>query len=154
MDCQQLLRHSLRWCERVAGHAAEACIFGNILDLLPGDWSHMEHAYSRKLELSAWAHLASTAGCETHGRNCSTMLSPDFDVSGLPCPDMSTAGKRQKRAGGTVPVYIAHGKYVTAQRTPLLLVECTKVARPCSCRLFCSAFGCSVVRPLKPRGPW
>ncbi|CAE7223901.1 unnamed protein product, partial [Symbiodinium sp. KB8] len=39
---------------------------------------------------------------------------------------MSAAGKRLKRAGETNAVYIAHGRFVTAKRTPLLLVECTK----------------------------
>ena len=36
-----------------------------------------------------------------------------FCVSGLPCPDMSTAGKRRKRAGPTNAVNLAHGKYIT-----------------------------------------
>ena len=41
---------------------------------------------------------------------------------------MSRAGLRRKRAGVTSDVYIAHGRYCTERRIPLLLIECTPVA--------------------------
>ncbi|CAE8625921.1 unnamed protein product [Polarella glacialis] len=57
---------------------------------------------------------------------CSTNVDADFDVSGLPCQDMSRNGDRKLRAGTTVAVYMTHAKYHRAKKTPLLLIECTE----------------------------
>lgn len=56
---------------------------------------------------------------------CKVSTGSEFSVAGLPCPDMSAAGKRLKRAGPTAKVYMAAGRYHTVNETPLLLVECT-----------------------------
>ena len=85
--------------------------------------------YSKKLDAGKGACLVDAMPCVMHGQSCSIKKKPIFDVSGLPCPDMSTAGKRQKRAGPTNAVYIAHGRWTTDSETPLILVECTKEAR-------------------------
>ncbi len=77
------------------------------------------------------------SNCLAHGAICPVdKVCASLDVSGLPCPDMSTAGLQQKRAGVTSNVYIAHGAYCTKNRTPLLLIECTPDS--------CSGFGCLV----------
>ena len=83
--------------------------------------------YSRKLELVNAAQCANFGHCTRHQRACCTTQLAQFDVSGLPCPDMSKAGKRQRRAGPTSDVYLAHGRFTTIRRTPLLLIECTEV---------------------------
>ena len=80
--------------------------------------------------------LAAAGICENHPILAGTQCLPGvcsvlkgnigLDVSGLPCPDMSTAGNRLYRAGPTSSVYMCHGKWSTVQRIPLLLIECTK----------------------------
>ena len=100
-------------------------MFGDISDLVYPKVPRLE-SYSRKLEATQNSHVVSAMYCVKHFKMCPTAKAPVFDVSGLPCPDMSTAGKRLRRAGATSEVYIAHGKYVTQNATPLLLVECTK----------------------------
>ena len=125
--CQQMLQESLIWCQKVAGHMPQACLFSNILDLTP-DVNYKSHnCYSKRLEACNAAELAESSMCGIHNRLCPTTKPlAAFDVSGLPCPDMSTAGKRMRRAGDTASVYMAHGKHVCKNRTPLLLIECTK----------------------------
>ena len=100
-------------------------MFSDILELTRPQIPDGE-PYSTKLEVGKNAALTRRCPCCKHGGLCSTEKLAVFDVSGLPCPDMSTAGKRLRRAGSTAGVYIAHGKYVTDQAVPLLLVECTK----------------------------
>jgi site-specific DNA-cytosine methylase len=46
-----------------------------------------------------------------------------MDTSGLPCPDMSKAGKGLREEGLTSSVFIAHAKLHCAKKTPLLVVE-------------------------------
>ena len=115
----------MRWCQKVAGHGAEPFIFGDIRGLLRGPWYSADMSYSQRLHAGMKAQLVSGMQCRLHRAEC-PLPCPIFDVSGLPCPDMSAAGKRLKRAGDTNTVYIAHGRFVTTQRTPLILVECTK----------------------------
>ena len=114
-----------KWCEEVAGGQGAGCRFGDIMDLLSPKIDDTA-TYSQKLEAGKKAALAGRAYCQTHRRWCATAKSASFDVSGLPCPDMSTAGKRKRRAGVTSGVYVAHGEYVTRNAIPLLLIECTK----------------------------
>ncbi|CAE7853058.1 unnamed protein product [Symbiodinium necroappetens] len=115
----------MRWCQKVAGHGAEPFIFGDITRLLGDSWYTASMTYSQRLQAGLQTPLVSSMHCQLHRTSC-PLPCPIFDVSGLPCPDMSAAGKRLKRAGETNAVYIAHGRFVTAKRTPLLLVECTK----------------------------
>ena len=125
--CQQLLHESLIWCQKVAGHMPQACLFSNILDLTPDVDYKSFTCYSHRLQACQAAELAHSSMCATHCRLC-PVNKPNvaFDVSGLPCPDMSTAGKRLRRAGDTASVYMTHGKHACKNRTPLLLIECTK----------------------------
>ena len=65
--------------------------------------------------------------CFTHNRKCA-ICGPearevDMDVSGLPCPDFSKAGKGRGKEGPTAPVFGCHAKYHAACQTPMLLVE-------------------------------
>ena len=124
-QCQQLLLESVRWCEKVSGHGVSPLLFGDITQLLQGPWYDKTMSYSQRLAAGQRATLVSSMMCEIQKREC-PLPYPAFDVSGLPCPDMSAAGKRLKRAGETNTVYIAHGRFTTSHRTPLLLVECTK----------------------------
>ena len=106
----------------------QTCIFGDACDILPyGTLDGSITQYSVKSERVSMAdHIASSGRCYTHQGTCGIQKPMSiFCVSGLPCPDMSTAGKRLKRAGTTSNVYLSHGKYHQRQKTPLLLIECT-----------------------------
>ena len=125
--CKRLLRESMSWCEAVAEHDPDqCCLFGDILELLPHGTVNGEERYSAKLKAVQDSQLRTVQECDQHGEACRIANQAQFCVSGLPCPDFSHAGKRQKRAGKTSPVYMATGKYHTTHRTPLLLVECTE----------------------------
>lgn len=127
--CQSVLKDNLRWCGQVTGQCPrESCLFGDITELIPNGTIQTGWPYSQKLSAVNGCDLSVVQQCEAHGqatckvyKGCSS-----FDCSGLPCPDFSTAGLKRKRQGPTVPVYMAHGKYVCKSRVPLLLIECTK----------------------------
>ena len=136
MRCQSLLAENLRWCSHVvAGHdARDCCIFGDMMEILPyGTLRHEHVGYSQKLSavqsLGSNVPNVNTSWCAGHQTYCSLNKGAQavFSVAGLPCPDMSRAGKKQKRAGPTSVVYMSHGHYHKQNRTPLLLVECTPV---------------------------
>ena len=121
----------MAWCEDVSGHPRNGpCLFSDILDLVPDAQQFLNNvenaSYSMKKEAVTASSLGQWGRCCTHNKLCTMAKNAQFVVSGLPCPDMSTCGKRQKRAGPTAAVYMAHGKYATTHRVPLLLVECTK----------------------------
>ena len=65
--------------------------------------------------------------CFQHGRVCSIFgphaKKPDYDISGLPCPDFSKAGKRQGSEGKTSSVFACHAKMHIQLQTPLLVIE-------------------------------
>ena len=83
----------MRWCQKVAGHGAEPFIFGDIRGLLRGPWYSADMSYSQRLHAGMKAQLVSGMQCRLHRAEC-PLPCPIFDVSGLPCPDMSAAGKR------------------------------------------------------------
>ena len=58
--------------------------------------------------------------CAIHGKDG---LRPDLDVSGLPCPDMSKAGKQLFEEGVTSAVFCCHAKLNVELGTPLLIIE-------------------------------
>ena len=125
--CQNVIGDALDWCQAVASHNVSGpCLFSDILDLLPHGTLSPEWPYSKKLDAVNACGIANQAHCIRHGKVCSVNKMTVFDVSGLPCPDMSVAGLRRKRAGPTCGVYLAHGKYASRNRIPLLLIECTE----------------------------
>ena len=130
--CQSVINECELWCESVAGHNPRLpCLFEDALDLIPFGTYDQCWPYSQKLAaIRASPQIARQAHCIKHRQAC-PVCKPIalFDVSGLPCPDMSTAGLRRKRAGSTADVYIAHGEFCTRNRIPLLLVECTPDTR-------------------------
>lgn len=104
------------------------CVFGDLTGIVPVDChpqpgaSFMEQVYAFNR-----APLYSKQHCYTHNKCCSLGLvsgiPPDFDLSGLPCPDMSPCGLRQGLEGPTAQVFIAHAKHHIALQTPLLVIE-------------------------------
>lgn len=128
--CTALIEESLNWCGTVAGHNPTACcLFGDITDMLPAGSLTGCETYTSKLEaVNRCGPLTRRLHCARRDAPCNPMKGKhaQFDVSGLPCPDMSRANqKRLKRGGPTNSVYMVHGKWASENRVPLLLVECT-----------------------------
>ena len=124
--CQGVIRDALQWCEEVAGHpVGSACVFEDALDIIPHGHLDTTLPYSARLQSVKDAPLTTRAHCIQHNNACCLAKKHCFAVSGLPCPDMSTAGLRRKRAGETSNVYLAHGHHCTNHATPLILIECT-----------------------------
>lgn len=102
------------------------CLFGNIEQLLPAGTLKTGAVYSEKLRASQEVDIAPRSQCALHNKVCDTVKRPIFSIGGLPCPDMSSAGKKRKRAGPTANCYLSHGRWATALEVPLLLIECTE----------------------------
>ena len=127
-NCHAVLDEALTWSSEVAGHDPRGCcMFSEIMDLIPhGTLHERTETYTQKLSAVESGGVATFGHCLKHPHPCPVHKRSDFDCSGLPCPDMSSAGCRRKRAGQTSEVYMSHGKYTGYNRTPLLLMECTK----------------------------
>lgn len=123
--CQQMCKEALQWSSIVTGEDHDCCIFGDITQLLPYGTLNQQRGYSARLEASKQVQCAGLGHCWMHNCACPTGKLPLFSVGGLPCPDMSTCGKRMKRAGPTADVYISHGRWITENDVPLVLIECT-----------------------------
>lgn len=130
--CHPVIANALEFVESVAGHNRQhPCLFSDALDLIPYGTFNPSWTYSKKLKAVSGAVPATRTQCLAHGGVClNSGRDVDFAVSGLPCPDMSAAGLRRKRAGETSNVYLAHGSWTTRNRIPLLLVECTPETCP------------------------
>ncbi|CAE7365205.1 desi2 [Symbiodinium microadriaticum] len=124
--CHQLLRDNMLWCSKVLGRMEDPCMFGNVLDIYPE--FRDEGSFAEKQQLLFNCRRTPSCFCKIHGVGASAptacrIPSSHFDVSGLPCPDFSTAGKRRRAEGPTNSVFLAHGRMHGELQTPLLLIE-------------------------------
>jgi len=71
------------------------------------------------------AGLKSTQFCHTHGGECPINKPVDVDMSGLPCEDNSTAGKRMYLHGRFGSCYLVWAKFHREMATPVLVLENT-----------------------------
>ena len=126
--CHQLLADNHEWCNEVTGSChAMPHLFTDILALnCPELQLGPQVSYATKRARILGSHLVDGQSCVTHpGLGGCEAPYADFGVSGLPCTDMSRAGKRQKRHGPTSSVYITHAKFVSKKKVPLFVLECT-----------------------------
>ena len=97
-----------------------------------GTYKKSDDFMTKLLKIDA-APLVPSQHCYTHNRHCK-LLGPDTDtdmeVAGLPCWDMSFAGKRLQEEGPTNTTFIYHAKRQTHKETPLIIIENTKAAQP------------------------
>ena len=67
--------------------------------------------------------------CHTHKKQC-PLFGPSteaqLEVAGLPCWDMSRAGRQMKEEGPTAGVFLCHAKRHAEKRTPMIIIENTK----------------------------
>ena len=123
-----LIRANLQWCSVAAGLPdRRPHLFTDMLDMIPAGAFSARDSYAQKLYDVQRCWLQGSQMCHEHDDLCK-IPEADFVVSGLPCTDMSRAGRHLLRHGPTCPVYMVHGKFHTRHRTPLLLMECTQVS--------------------------
>ena len=132
-ECHQVILDGARWCRQVLDQWVPLPhIFGDIEEMNPGNVYQPTHTYGQKRRRIMQSRLETQGFCWTHRQNCCWPIGPDdvqFDVSGLPCTDMSRAGAQLKRNGPTMSVYATHAKYTKHCKIPLLLLECTPDTR-------------------------
>ena len=90
-------------------------VYFQTLDMVPSGVLHEGQTYSEELYAVQACDIAIRQHCLQHsaisGIACDPHKPVHFDVSGLPCPEMSTANHNRKmRAGPTNSVYLTHGK--------------------------------------------
>ena len=110
-----------------AGHSLPApCLFGDIEHCLPVGAYDKNSCFMEKLRDISSSQLMRRQWCYQHGSYCN-LFGPgavtQFEIAGLPCWDMSLAGKRLAEEGQTCSVFMCHAKIHKERRTPLLLLE-------------------------------
>ena len=97
-----------------------------MLDVIPDGSFEASSSFVRKLSAIDKASFRTHAWCFKCNDYCdlfSEEMECDYDMSGLPCPDMSSAGAGRLEEGKTAPVFIAHAKYHIQKQTKMLIVE-------------------------------
>ncbi len=126
--CQQLIVDHCEWYNNTTeSWHPRPCIHGDLTHIVPTGSYNPESKFMRKLLDMNKAPMWSHQWCVTHNCFCSLGLTgglkADYDISGLPCPDMSPAGSLKRHEGPTGPVFIAHAKLHIALGTPMLVLE-------------------------------
>ncbi|CAJ1404524.1 unnamed protein product [Effrenium voratum] len=130
--CRQLIRDNFEWYKEVSGKCCPMpCVFGNLEDCFPERTYEAADPFIVKFRKVDQAPLFRTQHCFTHDKECALFGAPsahsDFEVAGLPCWDMSLAGKRLQEEGRTAGAFLAHAKRHVEKETRLIVVENTKV---------------------------
>ena len=99
-------------------------VFCDIEALNPQCYSAAD-SYRKKKKMILGSFMQTSSPCINCYDTLCSVPAADFGISGLPCTDMSYAGKRLTRDGVTNSVYMTHAKYNKRNRTPLFVVECT-----------------------------
>ncbi len=123
--CRQLITDHHAWCKLVSGWRPAPCVHGDLTEILPSGSFNKEDSFYRRLLDIDRARICKRQFCYTHSGQCNILggMQADFDLSGLPCPDMSKAGHGLREEGLTSTVFACHAKLHIARQTPLLLIE-------------------------------
>ena len=128
-SCRQLIVDHIPWYNNTteAWHPPP-CVHGDLTEVMaPPVNCSPNDSFMRKLYAMNKAPMKTKQWCYTHCQECSLGIGggmkPDYDISGLPCPDMSPAGSQQREEGPTAPVFICHAKLHIALQTPMLVIE-------------------------------
>ena len=126
--CRQLITDHHEWCQdALQVGRTMPCIFGDITKIVPQTTFDKEDNFARKLWKIDHAPFVESCFCHSHHRECPLFgangLNPDYDISGLPCPDFSKSGLRLRHEGPTNSVFISHAKMHCHFGTPLLVIE-------------------------------
>lgn len=125
--CRNLIVSHCDWYNDVTGlNHPRPCIHGDLTQVIPPDSFRKSDSFKDRLRKIDRAPIMLKQYCYTHGQDCSifsTWKRPDYDLSGLPCPDHSPAGSRAGSEGVTASVFICHAKFHIGLQTPLLIIE-------------------------------
>lgn len=124
--CRQLIVDHAAWYNSATNNWHPApCIHGDLTKIVPEGSFDPEGTFMERLMQIDRAPILQHQHCFTHGHKCPLLegVQSEYDVSGLPCPDMSPAGLGLKEEGKTSAVFISHAKLHIAKQTPLLVVE-------------------------------
>ena len=120
----------VQWYNIATGCAhVHPCIHGDLTQVVPqGSFDQKADFETRAAQIDH-ADLCADQWCFAHGQNCPIfrkgcgVAEPDYDISGLPCPDHSRAGNRAYEQGATSSVFACHAKMHVHYQTPLLCIE-------------------------------
>ena len=100
-------------------------MFGDLTHIVPEGTFDPHDDFQTRLRAINKARLLTRQHCYTHGISCQIYggARPDYDLSGLPCPDHSPAGLKQYEQGPTSSVFACHAKLHIALQTPMLIIE-------------------------------
>ncbi|CAE7576306.1 unnamed protein product [Symbiodinium sp. CCMP2456] len=129
--CRQILADNHEWCNLASGCShPKPHLFHDILSLnsnyaaLLGPAGGGASFVSKKRRICR-SVLVEEQPCMWHSEgglgHCCVPYA-DFGCSGLPCTDMSVAGKRLGQEGPTSPVYVTHGKFLSRKKIPLFVL--------------------------------
>ncbi len=123
---QDIFDHCQWVNEWVGSYKPVPHVFSNLLEMIPkGLYQEHDDFHKRAIDIDS-AGLNSTQFCFTHGGECPSSKPVDFDMSGLPCEDNSTANfKRMYLHGRFGSCYLVWSKYHREMATPLLVLENT-----------------------------
>ena len=125
--CRELIKDHIAWCQLLDDSGfSPPCVFGDLLECLPKNSFDKNNTFASKLVSIDRARLMKRQHCFTCGKDCQ-LFNPEaeseHETAGLPCVDMSPAGKRLAENGPTAPVFITHGKMHVAKRTRVIVLE-------------------------------
>ena len=131
--CRQLIRDHVRWCQKATDmYGPSPCVHGDVTEILP-EGTVIDQGYLKMSHAVNQAQVMPKQFCYTHNQQCRVFgrraVHADYDISGLPCPDMSRAGKQLFEEGPTAVVFACHAKMHAHKRTKLLVIENVPDAR-------------------------
>jgi hypothetical protein len=120
------------WCNRVTGETLASHpmphVFGDLLEQVPGGSYNPADRFHEKARAISLAWLNQSQECKVHDGFC--WIQPvDLDISGLPCTDNSRSGLKKYEEGPTGPIFAVYAKRHIANKTPLLIIENTRVSQ-------------------------
>lgn len=123
---RQVIFDHCKWVnEWVGSYKPVPHVFSDLKEMVPtGSFQEHDNFAKRVMDVET-AGLKSTQFCHTHGGECPINKPVDVDMSGLPCEDNSTAGKRMYLHGRFGSCYLVWAKFHREMATPVLVLENT-----------------------------
>ena len=118
----------MQWYNNTTGSPhPNPCVHGDLTKIVPENSFDKDGCFFNRARQIDKAKFCAEQWCFQHGKPCKLFTPdaavPDYDISGLPCPDMSRAGLRKFEEGKTSSVFACHAKMHVQWQTPMLVVE-------------------------------
>ena len=124
-SCRQLIIDHHEWVKQAVGWRPTPCIHGDLTECIPPGSFCPDGSFFERLLAIDRAKILKCQYCYTHKGKCGLLdgVQSDYDLSGLPCPDMSRAGRELREEGSTSSVFACHAKMHIEKQTALLVIE-------------------------------